>query len=188
VTLWSLDLETTGLDPRQAEILSVGMVPIRRGTIRWVERWYSLARPPVIDSAATEAIRVHELLPQDLERAPEVETLIPEVEARLADSLLLVHWRSLDVAVLRRIFRRCGRRWPGPKVVDTAALLGVLDRRRRLVEPEPKPTPTQLAAARKALGLPPHEEHHALYDALATAELFLALRARLRLQRVRQLT
>ena len=40
---------------------------------------------------------------------------------------------------------------------------------------------------RALLGLPEYEYHHALHDALATAELFLALRARLRLERLRQL-
>jgi DNA polymerase-3 subunit epsilon len=57
-----------------------------------------------------------------------------------------------------------------------------------LVQPAPKPTPTSLAAARRVLDLPAHTEHHALYDALATAKLFLVLRARLRLDRVGQLT
>ena len=39
--------------------------------------------------------------------------------------------------------------------------------------------PRALDAARAHLGLPKHRAHHALADALATAELFLALRARL---------
>lgn len=188
VVFWALDLETSGLDARTAEVLSIGMVPIRRGTIRWGERWYTLVQPPAADDAATEAVHVHELLPDELDGAPTLEALIPAIAERLAEGALLVHWRKLDVAVLRRIFRDGGRSWPRPPIVDTADLIGVLDRRRRVMEPEPEPTPTQLSAARRAFGLPPHEEHHALYDALATAELFLALRERLGLQRLRQLT
>jgi DNA polymerase III subunit epsilon len=34
VVLWALDLETSGLRPGADQILSVGMVPIRAGTIR----------------------------------------------------------------------------------------------------------------------------------------------------------
>ncbi len=183
-----LDLETSGLDPRRARILSIGVVPIRSGAVRWGERWYTLVRPPAASDAETDAVRIHELLPDELHDAPALAELIPQLEQRLAGAVLVVHWRGLDVAVLKRAFRDHGRKWPRPPVVDTAVLLGRLDRRRRLLEPAPEPTPTQLAAARRALGLPRHREHDALYDALATAELFLALRARLGLVRLRQLT
>jgi DNA polymerase-3 subunit epsilon len=186
-TLWSLDLETTGLDPKNAQILSVGMVPIREGTIRWGEHWYSLVRPETVDQATTDAIRVHEILPDELAEAPAVAAIVPEIAERIREAVLLVHWRSLDVAVLRREFASAGIGWPRPQVVDTADLLGRLDRRRRLIEPHAEPLPTQLKAAREALGLPPHLEHHALHDAMATAELFLALAARMNLTLLRQL-
>jgi DNA polymerase-3 subunit epsilon len=183
-----LDLETSGLDPRRSRILSVGVVPIRSGAVRWGERWYTLVRPPTARDAETDAVRVHEILPDELGGAPELSEIVPQLESRLTGAALVVHWRALDVAVLKRAFREHGRRWPRPPVVDTAVLLARLDRRRRLLEPTPEPTPTQLAAARKAFGLPRHREHDALYDALATAELFLALRARLGLDRLRQMT
>jgi DNA polymerase-3 subunit epsilon len=185
---WALDLEASGLDPRSASVLSVGMVPIRDGVVRWGQRWYSLAQPATSERAATDAVRVHEILPDELTGSPPMADLVPEIERRIREGVLLVHWRHLDVPLLRRCFREAGVPWPRPRVVDTTDLLARLDRRRRLLEPEPRPTPTQLAAARRALDLPAHTEHHALYDALATAELFLLLRARLRLDRVGQLT
>jgi DNA polymerase-3 subunit epsilon len=186
-TLWALDLETTGLDPRSAEILSVGMVPIRRGTIRWGDRWYSLARPQNLDRLTAETIRVHEILPDELAGAPPAAEVVAGLVERLGDAVLLVHWRALDVAVLRRELARCGLPWSRPRIVDTTDLLARLDRRRRLLEPHAQPLPSQLAAARQAVGLPPHLEHHALHDALATAELFLALCARMSLRTLRQL-
>jgi len=188
VVFWALDLETTGLDPKSAVPLSIGMVPIREGVVRWGERHYTLLRPPHRDLAATEAVSVHELLPSELDDAPELADLLPELEARLRGAALLVHWQALDVGVLKRAFREAGRPWPKPAIVDTARLIAMLDQRRNIVEPEPEPTPTQLSAARSAFGLPRHEEHHALYDALATAELFLMLRQRLRLERLRSMT
>jgi len=187
--LWALDLELTGLDPKTAHVLSIGAVPIRDGRIVWGGRWYTLVRPPSADAAATDAVPVHELLPDELEGAPGIERIVRLLAERLAHgAALVVHWSPLDIRVLKRAFRAAGVAWPRPPVVDTAQLLARLDHRRRIVEPTPTPTPTQLSGARLALGLPSHEEHHALYDALATAELFLALRQRLGLERLRQMT
>lgn len=179
---WSLDLETTGLDPRRDEILSIGMVPIRRGTIRWGERHYVLVKPR--GDAGSDAVPIHQILPDQLDAAPSLEEVLPAVLERLGGATLVVHWAPLDVAVLQRACRELGLRWPRPRVVDTMDLIARLDRRRRLLEPSPGPTPTQLGQIRDFLGLPPHDEHHALYDALATAELLLALRARLGLERL----
>jgi len=183
----ALDLETTGLDAATASVLSVGTVPIRGGTIRWGERWYSLVRPPRPEEVLNGSLRVHEILPDELAGAPALEEVVPEIERRLAGAVLVVHFRHLDVPLLERCFARCGRRWPKPGVVDTVDLLARHDRRRRLLELEPHATPTQLAEARRALGLPAHREHHALYDALATAELMLLLRFRVGAQRLRDL-
>lgn len=188
VVLWAVDLELTGLDPRTAHVLSLGAVPIREGTIRWGERWYTLVRPPSEDAAATDAIPVHELLPSECSVAPPIATIVAELATRLSGAALVLHWSALDLRVLKRAFRDSGVAWPRPPVVDTALLLGHVDQRRRIVEPHPVATPTQLAAAREALGLPAYSEHHALYDALATAELLLALRRRLGFERLRQLT
>jgi DNA polymerase-3 subunit epsilon len=188
IELWALDLELTGLDWRRAHVLSIGAVPIRGGVIVWGDRWYTLVQPPSADAAATDAVPVHEILPDELADAPDVAGVARELAQRIERAALLVHWSPLDVRVLKRTFKETGVRWPKPPVVDTARLLGRIDHRRRIVEPTPTPTPTQLAGARAAFGLPPHEEHHALYDALATAELFLALRQRLGYERLRQLT
>lgn len=177
--LWALDVESTGLDPRRDHVLSIGMVPIRGGVIRWGERWYSEVRPPDGVDAGTEAVVVHELLPDELGEAPALADLLPELAGRLAGATLVVHCGQLDVGLLRRAFRTAGHKWPRPRVIDTLDLLGRLDRRRQLIETQPRPTPTQLGEAREALGLPAHDQHHALYDALATAELLLALAARL---------
>ncbi|MCG8462154.1 MAG: 3'-5' exonuclease [Holophagales bacterium] len=174
---WALDLETTGLDPRRDEILSAGLVPIRGGIIHWGDRRYRLIRPE--GDGASEAIAVHGLLPSELAGARPRAELVAELAEVLEGRILVVHWGRLDVEILRRVFREVGVAWPRPEVLDTVRLLERLDRRRSLVEPFARATPTRLGEARRTLGLPPHREHHALYDALATAELYLLLRARL---------
>jgi DNA polymerase III epsilon subunit-like protein len=63
-----------------------------------------------------------------------------------------------------------------------------VDRRRHALDPHAPPLPTALPAAREAFGLPRYHNHRAASDALATAELLLALRSRLGARRLRQLT
>jgi DNA polymerase-3 subunit epsilon len=187
VDYWALDLETSGFDPRSDDILSVGMVPIRGGTIRWGERHYSLVRPRRGHRAAEEAMRVHHILPDEVRDAPRLCQVLEEIESRLGEAHLLVHYGKLDVGFLKIAYRRHFRIWRRTGIIDTVRLLGRLTHLRRQLDPYADSLPADLARARAELGLPRHIHHHALYDALATAELFLALTGRLGVRRLRQL-
>ena len=187
VVIWALDLETTGLHPDRDEILSVGMVPIREGVIRYGERYSSFVRPPARADLSTEGIRAHHLLPADYADAPPVEAVVPEIEHRLRDGALLVHYAQLDVAFLKTAFKRTGRAWPDPEVLDTVELLLKQHHRQHRFSPHPPQARTGLSEARASAGLPAYPSHDALSDALATAELFLLLRSRLGLCTLRAL-
>lgn len=183
VTFWALDLETSGLDARRDEILAVGMVPIRGGAIRWGERFSTLVQPLWPGASIGDGLVAHHLLPGEVAGGLPLAGAVEQVLLRLEDGLLLVHFAALDVAFLRRACAACGRDWPRPDVVDTVRLL---EHMARAEYPRPA-QPGNLAAARARYGLPPATEHDALADALATAELFLVLRHRLRAETVREL-
>lgn len=187
VDYWALDLETSGLDAARDRILAVGMVPVRKGAIRWGERYVSLVHPEGFDRLGGEAIGVHQILPAELSEAPRLGDVLAEVGRRVEGTVLLAHHAPLDVGFLKRAFRTAGRSWPRPRVVDTRLLIARLDRRLHQLHPYGQPLPRSLGEIREALDLPPYDYHHALTDALATAELFLALRNRLGLVTLRQL-
>ncbi len=187
LTYWALDLETTGLRPKEDSILSVGMVPLRDGVIHYGERFYSLVRPKQEGVLSDEGLRAHHILPSESAAAPTLGHVLPEVDRRLRDSVLLLHFADLDVNFLRRAYQNIGWAWTRPTVVDTVDLLLKLQRRRQQIDPNPARVRTALTEARADMGLPPHEAHHALADAMATAELFLALRARLGASTLRDL-
>jgi DNA polymerase-3 subunit epsilon len=187
VVIWALDLETTGLRPARDEILSVGMVPIRAGVIRYGERFHTYVRPPDGADLSHEGIRAHHLVPADYAGAPPIEAVVPEVERRLREGPLLVHYAQLDVAFLKNAFARTGSTWPKPVVLDTVDLLLKLHHRLHRFSPHPPKPRTGLGGAREAAGLPVYPGHDALSDALATAELFLLLRSRLSLCTLRAL-
>lgn len=187
VVYWALDLETSGLRPRTDEILAVGMVPIRGGSICWGERFRSLARPRDPALLSSEGIKAHHILPGELEGAPPVEVLLDEIDRRLGGDVLLVHFAAIDLAFLERAHKAAGRRFSRPTVVDTVELLARLSQRDYFLSESPAEPITRLDEARRHLALPPHRAHDALSDALATAELFLALRSRLHAKRLSDL-
>jgi DNA polymerase-3 subunit epsilon len=84
----------------------------------------------------------------------------------VAGSALVAHAAWVERAFLNRALRPLGERVPD-RLVDTAALarhLGLVERSER----EPS-----LEALARQLRLPVHTPHHALGDAVTTAEVFL---------------
>jgi DNA polymerase III subunit epsilon len=188
VVYWALDLETGGLDPRRDPVIAVGMVPVRAGTVRLAEAYRTLVRPSALEVITPDSMRAHQLVPGDVLGAPPLADVLAEVEGRLGDGALLVHQAAIDVAFLKRAFKEAGRRWPGPPVVDTVDLLLKAEKRKRFVDPDAIEEPAlHLGEARRLLGLPEYQQHDALSDAVATAELFLVLRRRIGARTLRDL-
>jgi DNA polymerase-3 subunit epsilon len=175
VVYWSLDLETGGLDVGRDPILSVGMVPIREGRIRLREAYRTLVRPEPGSAITPASVEAHQLVWSEVEAAPPLTQTLPEIDRRLREGVLLVHHAGIDVSFLRREYRRLGSRWPSPPVVDTMRLLLRVAHARNPGAPRDG-LALNLSRARTAYGLPEYGAHDPLSDAVATAELFLALR------------
>ena len=178
-----VDLETTGLDLRRDEIVSYGAVVVRHGRALAGSSVYGLVRPtrPV----SRESVEVHALRLEDLAGAPTLAECAPRLVELLTGRVLVAHAAWVERAFLGRALGAGGARLEGP-VVDTAALAREALAVRDGEEGEP-----QLERLVTSLGLPVHTPHHALGDALTTANLFLALVGRLETrepQTVRSLT
>lgn len=163
-----VDLELSGLDPRNDEIISFGAVPIDAGLVGAGHTLYGLARPtrPLPESSVV----VHGIRTVDLEEAPPLDEAILPLLGALAGRVLVAHAAAVERAFLGPALRRQGVRLREP-VLDTAALGRLL-----MVERgEPPPRLLTLGTLAGALGLPEHRPHHALGDALTTAQVFLAI-------------
>ena len=93
----------------------------------------------------------------------------------------------MDLRFLKRSYARERKRWPKPPVVDTVRLIWKWASRQRLLGGHHLEPTANLVEARAELGLPPYPTHDALTDAIATAELFLVLRARLGIRELSEL-
>ncbi|MGQ9547967.1 MAG: 3'-5' exonuclease [Roseiflexus sp.] len=168
-----MDVETTGLNPRRDALLAIGLVDIDDGRIRMDRRWYTLVHPPDDAPVNPEAIRVHGLLPQDVEHAPPLAEVIPELLRRLTGRVLVVHVADIDIGFLRQALRRLYHIEPRGPAIDTARLAWNVQRNQRLIDGTDQEPSLQLRALADSAGVPTHTEHNALNDALTTAQVFL---------------
>jgi len=167
----AVDLETTGLDLSRDAIISFGSVGIDGGRVIAGSSIYRLVSGPA--HVPPESIAVHSLRPADLADAPTWEESVDLLLEALTGRVLVAHAAWIERAFLRRAFR--ARRVKPPRaVVDTAALARCAGLAAVGARAEPS-----LELLASDLGLPAHEPHHALGDALTTAEVFLALSTRL---------
>ncbi|MBK5931565.1 3'-5' exonuclease [Halochromatium salexigens] len=180
VPLVALDFETTGMDPLEHAIVSIGLVPFDLRVIRPSAGRYWVVKPP--RPLTEESIAFHRITHSEVEHAPPIATILDEVLSALADRLVVVHYRNierpfLDAAVMAAQGEHC--LFP---LIDTMALEARWERRGRLQGIKRlfgiQPASIRLADSRTRYGLPHYSSHHAKVDAMATAELFQAQMAR----------
>lgn len=169
-TSWAvIDLETTGLDPAADEIVSFAVVPVDGGRALPGAALYREVRP--LRPPPDAAVRIHGIRPADLEHAPPLDAVLDELLDALSGRLLVAHAAFVERGFLGPALASRGVRLRG-EIADTRELgrvwLGSL-------EPGTVAPRLELGELAAKLGLPAHRPHHALGDALTTAQVFLAL-------------
>ncbi|MGM0984391.1 MAG: 3'-5' exonuclease [Pseudomonadota bacterium] len=176
VPMVAMDMETTGLDEHHHAIVSIGVVPFTLGRIVLAQRRHWILRPP--RPLSSKSVTFHHITHADIAKAPDLDEILDELLEVLAGRMVVVHFRHierpfLDAAVKARVGE--GVMFP---VIDTMSLEARIHRqsllarfKRWLGRP---PASIRLNDSRARYGLPPYSGHHALIDALATAELLQA--------------
>ena len=168
-----LDFETTGLDPARDHVLSYGVVPIEHGRVRIEGALYRVVHPPI--PVPAESIRVHGIRPVELTTAPSLDEVAHELLDALEGRTLVAHAAMIELAFLGRLQKHGRRIRQAIDVIDLAAELAARDRG------VPTARSARLADLAAGFGVPVARTHHALGDALTTAQLFLVLATRLEL-------
>lgn len=163
----SLDFETTGLDLAGDDIISFGVIPIERGRIVLGGSTYREVRPDKPLKPAS--IAVHGLRPVDLETASSLGTVVQDLHDALAGRFVLAWAAKIEAAFLAKVF---GRRasWWRRHIIDVLRLALLVDRSESGGYQD-----FSLTAVAERLGVPVEHPHHALDDALTTAQVFLVL-------------
>ena len=164
-----LDIETTGLDPVKADMLSVGWVEIRGGMIDLSTAETLGVRPR---GEVGESASVHGLTDTIVDKGVVVGAALDRILEVLAGKVLVVHHAGLDKVLLDLL---CTRRYGNRlymQVVDTLALEMRRQARKHHIDDKQS---LRLPDIRKRYGLPYYAGHNCLTDAIATAELLVAM-------------
>lgn len=165
----ALDLETTGLDPRHDEILSIGWVCLNGMQIELSSAQHRLICPHC-DIPEQSAV-IHQITDDQAAEGEPLRKVLNELLPLLAGKVLIAHHARFEMQFLRRACETLfGINFLMP-VIDTQTIARrSMERRNQTFRPQD----LRLAALRKRHQLPRYRLHNALSDALAAAELFLA--------------
>lgn len=156
------DLETTGLSPRQHEIIELGLVRVEDGQVK--ETFHSLVRPK--EKLPVGIRRLTGLADDQLKESPELGEVLPRVLDFLRNYPLVGHNVGFD----KDFLEAAAGRLKNP-VYDTLELARIVF---------PFSPGYRLGDLCRFLGIENKKEHRALSDALATAALYHELLTALR--------
>ncbi|WP_457110326.1 3'-5' exonuclease [Marmoricola sp. URHA0025 HA25] len=169
-----IDVETTGLNLKADDIVSIGVVDVVQGWVDSATSWYQLVRPSC--GIGIEAAKTHGLTRDELASAPDIADVIGPLHERMRGSVLVAHAAWIERAFIDRALAPL--RWRMPRdLVDTAGLSQAAG-----LSTKAGHAP-HLESLAQELGLPVFTPHHALGDTMSTAIIMIALATRLEAER-----
>jgi DNA polymerase-3 subunit epsilon len=167
----SIDCETTGLNPRRDDIVTIAAIKIRGARILTSERFEATLRPEA--PMKPDAIKIHRLREADVAEGLAIRRVLPQFLHFIGGRPLVGYYLDFDVAMLNRHVRRfLGVGLPNPRL-ETSALYY---ERKYGDAPPGAHVDLSFASLLDDLDLPALAQHDAYSDALMTAMIYLALR------------
>jgi polyribonucleotide nucleotidyltransferase len=155
-----VDIETTGIDPRMADLLEIAAVKVKGGKV--ADTWSTLVNPgrPIVGQ------QIHGLTDKDVKGAPKPADAVHQLLAFAGDALIVGHNVGFDLTFLEEAhgdgFRFEPGRYLDTLVIAREAFPGV-------------PESFKLPDLARFLGVDVEASHRALPDAEATAAVLLKL-------------
>lgn len=166
----SLDFETTGLNAKTDKLLSVGFIQMPELQIKLGTSFHQI----ITSNGALKAdnVAIHQITDQEKAEGKPLAEVVETILKALAGKVMLVHYAKIEREFLKEACLKLYGMAPVIPIIDTLAI-----EKKRLDAKDIAYDPSQLRLAnlRESYHLPGHYAHNALSDAIATAELFLAM-------------
>lgn len=169
VDILAVDFETTGLNAKTDQLLSVGYVLVEHGFIKLAKSTHEVVQSQ--GDLHKDNVVIHQITDDEKANGLALELVVEKMLHALAGKVMLVHYANIERSFLRQACIELYGMAPVWPIIDTLALA-----KKRLDRSDTAYDPNQLRLInlRHSYGLPAHHEHNALNDAIATGELFLA--------------
>lgn len=164
------DCETTGLNPLEDDIISIGAVIIKNNTIVSSKKFVRFVKPET--KLQVEAIKVHHIRECDLLEAGNIDTVIEEFLEFIGSRKLVGYYLEFDIAMINKYLKpKLGIKLPN-KAYEVSAIYHDWK-----IEAIPQSNiDLRFDTILKELKIPPLGKHDAYNDAIMTAMMFLKLK------------
>lgn len=183
-----LDTETTGLNPEQDQILSIGAVAVRDQKIWVADRFEAFLPQDQLDSTGeAEAVAVHGILGKHANQNQATTEILIDFLDYLGGSIFVAHHAAFDFGILQTAYQKYLQGSLSNINLDTAHLAKRLDdpMGRKMMGPK-EAKQYSLDALCDRFNIPIEARHTASGDALLTAILLVKLLARLEARGIHQ--
>jgi DNA polymerase-3 subunit epsilon len=172
----ALDCETTGLNVRTDEIISIGAVRIVGNRIMTSERLELLVRPE--RGISSESVRIHRLRERDVAQGLPIDEALKRLMHFIGSRPLVGYFLEFDMAMLNRaLFPMLGQGLPQAKIEVSALYYDYKFRQLPGYQQQDNvDIDLRFATLMDDLGLPLRDAHDALNDAVMAALAFIKLR------------
>jgi DNA polymerase-3 subunit epsilon len=170
----ALDCETTGLNVRTDEIISIAAVRIIGNRVMTSERLELLVRPERRVSA--ESVRIHQLREQDVAQGTAPEAALIQLMHFIGSRPVVGYYLEFDLAMIdRALFPLLGMGLPQPRN-EVSAMYYDYKFRQLPLHQQDRRIDLRFATLMNDLDLPQRNAHDALNDAVMAALAFVKLR------------
>ena len=164
------DCETTGLDPKKDDIISIGAVIIKNNTIVASKKFVKFIKPKT--KLQVEAIKVHHIRECDLEDAEDINKAIKEFLEFIENRTLVGYYLEFDIAMINKYLKpTLGIKLPN-KALEVSAIY--YDYK---IEKIPQANiDLRFNTIMNELNIPSLGKHDAYNDAVMTSMIFIKLK------------
>jgi len=165
-----LDCETTGLNSRKDEILSIGAVHIKNNKILMRKTFNIFVKPSKNISA--ESIKIHHIRPIDLENAVNPQEAILKLLDFIGSRPIVGYYIEFDIAIISKYTKQ----YIGIKLPNESIEVSSMFYKTKKKTSEYEFIDLKFDTIMKELDIPRLGKHDALNDAIMTSMIFLKLK------------
>ena len=162
----SVDVETTGLDPKTDRVIEIAIIHMRNGEEEG--RWSSLVNPGC--DIPDEVSRITGIKASDLTDAPSFASIVDDIKARLENRIFVAYNLDFDRAFIKNEIERAGASWEELTYVDPLIFARELHRNKGS---------KRLGSVAERLGIEIGQAHRAADDAVASGKVLYAFASQL---------